>query len=181
VCLRARARACVRGVSVCEYVSLSHMWLHKHTLFCLPDIYGNHQNLELGPLETPLRSVVVRLNNGALWVHAPLAPTEEYFELVESCADGAGRGAVAHVVIPTYALEHKVFAKDALERWPNAQLWVAPGQFSFPFPSVPDAWVFGRAARCAPHYLMKWRWVCSTFVRCEVAPHDMMARCQACH
>ena len=93
-----------------------------------------------------MRSVVVRLNDGALWVHAPLAPTLEYFELVESIT-GGGRGSVAHVVIPTYALEHKVFAKDALARWPKAQLWVAPGQFSFPLQSVPDTWVFGRSVR----------------------------------
>jgi hypothetical protein len=51
---------------------------------------------------------------------------------------------VAHVVVPTYALEHKVFVKDALQRWPNAQLWTSPEQFSFPF-AVPDEFVFGKA------------------------------------
>jgi hypothetical protein len=74
-------------------------------------------------------------------VHAPLAPTEEFFELVEACADGPE--SIAHVVVPTYALEHKVFVKDALGRWPNARLWTAPGQFSFPVRSVPDDYVWG--------------------------------------
>ena len=32
------------------------------------------QTIELGPLETPLRCVVVRLSSGDLWVHNPLAP-----------------------------------------------------------------------------------------------------------
>ena len=37
------------------------------------------QNLAVGPLETPLRCVVIRLEDDSLWVHAPLAPTEEFF------------------------------------------------------------------------------------------------------
>lgn len=107
-------------------------------------MWALEQSLELGPLESPLRCVVIRLNDGSLWVHAPLAPTEEFFELVESCADGPD--SIAHVVVPTYALEHKIFAKDALSRWPQANLWTAPGQFSFPIRSVPDVYVWGRSA-----------------------------------
>jgi len=102
-------------------------------------VFALEQNLALGPLETPLRCVVVKLNDGSLWVHAPLAPTSEFFELVESL------GPVKHVVVPTYALEHKIFAKNALERWPDSKLWVAPGQFSFPF-EVGFQRVFGRDA-----------------------------------
>jgi hypothetical protein len=117
-------------------------------------IWALEQNLELGPLQTPVRCTVIRLNDGTLWVHAPLAPTQEFFDLVESCATGSSsssssngdsRNAVAHVVVPTYALEHKVFVKDALQRWPNAQLWTSPGQFSFPFAGVSDEFVFGKA------------------------------------
>lgn len=104
------------------------------------NIWALEQNLILGPLETPLRCVVVKLAVDTLWVHAPLAPTEEFFELVESCAGSA----VAHVVAPTYALEHKVFVKDALKRWPNAKLWTSPGQFSFPIWSASDDVVWGR-------------------------------------
>ena len=56
------------------------------------------------------------------------------------------RRSVRHVVVPTYALEHKIFARDALERWPDADLWVAPGQFAFPV-EVSAAEVFGREPR----------------------------------
>ena len=101
------------------------------------EVYALEQNLALGPLETPLRCVVIKLKDGTCWVHAPLAPTGEFFELAESV------GPVAHVVVPTYALEHKIFAKAALERWPEAKLWVAPGQFAFPR-EVSSAKVFGR-------------------------------------
>ena len=98
------------------------------------------QTLELGPLETPIRCTVIKLQDSTLWVHAPLAPTIEFFEFIENL----GNGQVSHVVVPTYALEHKIFTKDALERWPNAQLWTAPGQFSFPFRSISDNYVFGK-------------------------------------
>jgi hypothetical protein len=110
------------------------------------NIWILEQNLELGPLQTPVRCVVVRLKNGRLWVHAPLAPTEEFFDLVESCADSlmTSKDSVAHIVAPTYALEHKVFVKDAIKRWPDAKLWTSPGQFSFPLRSVPDAFVWGK-------------------------------------
>jgi len=83
-----------------------------------------------------------------------LAPTQEFLELVESCGNGNGNyngndndngsnGVVAHVVVPTYALEHKVFVKDCLKRWPDAQLWTSPGQFSFPF-AASEQFVFGK-------------------------------------
>ena len=101
-------------------------------------IFVLEQNLELGPLQTPLRCTVIRLKNGTLWVHAPLAPTQEFFEMVESCGES-----VAHVIAPTYALEHKVFVKDALQRWPDAQLWTSPNQFSFPF-AVSNEFIFGK-------------------------------------
>lgn len=107
-----------------------------------PNIWSLEQNLQLGPLQTPLRCVVIQLDEGnGLWVHAPLAPTPEFFDLVESC----GSGVVKHVVAPSYALEHKVFVKDALERWTDAQLWTSPGQFSFPIRSVSSEFVFGKS------------------------------------
>ena len=106
------------------------------------NIWVLEQNLELGPLQTPLRCVVIRLSDGRLWVHAPLAPTAEFFELVEGIGNGSS-ACVAHVIAPTYALEHKVFVKDALSRWPQAQLWTAPGQFSFPV-QVGDEIVWGK-------------------------------------
>jgi len=111
------------------------------------------QTIELGPLETPLRCVVVRLSSGDLWVHNPLAPTEEFFQLVESCAENgdgyepssstSSSARVSSIVVPTYALEHKIFARDAHERWPEAEIWVAPGQFSFPVENVSNAYVYG--------------------------------------
>jgi hypothetical protein len=59
--------------------------------------------------------------------------------MVESCGDE-----VKYVVVPTYALEHKIFTRDALMRWPKAKLYTAPGQFTFPFRDVSDEIVFGK-------------------------------------
>ena len=45
----------------------------------VPDrVWCLEQNLAVGPLETPLRCVVIRLKDDSLWVHDPLAPTEEF-------------------------------------------------------------------------------------------------------
>ena len=104
----------------------------------VPDrVWCLEQNLAVGPLETPLRCVVIRLKDDSLWVHAPLAPTAEFFQLIE------GLGTVKHVVVPTYALEHKIFTKDACDRWPEADLWIAPGQFAFPVEVSPER-IYGR-------------------------------------
>jgi hypothetical protein len=111
----------------------------------VPDkLWALEQNIELGPLETTIRCVVARLDDGSLWVHAPLAPTREFFEMVESCASVSSPSAVKYVVVPTYALEHKIFTKDALKRWSDASLYAAPGQFSFPFSDIGDDVVFGK-------------------------------------
>jgi len=111
----------------------------------VPDkLWALEQNIELGPLETTIRCVVARLDDGSLWVHAPLAPTREFFEMVESCASASSPSAVKYVVVPTYALEHKIFTKDALKRWSDASLYAAPGQFSFPFSDIGDDVVFGK-------------------------------------
>ena len=102
-----------------------------------PNLWVLEQLLELGPLQTPIRCTVIKLSTGKLWIHAPLAPTEEFFHLVESL------GVVGHIVVPSYALEHKIFVKDAVERWPSAELWASSGQFTFPF-KVSEEFVFGR-------------------------------------
>lgn len=63
-------------------------------------VWALEQNLAIGPLETPLRCVVIKLGSGQLWVHAPLAPTEEFFTLIESLGAPVG-----HIVVGTYFLE----------------------------------------------------------------------------
>lgn len=78
-----------------------------------PNIWALEQNLQLGPLQTPLRCVVIQLDGGGLWVHAPLAPTDEFFDLLESCGDGA----VRHVVVPSYVSGMRCWNASLLETY----------------------------------------------------------------
>ena len=82
--------------------------------------------LNLG-VSTNVRMTVVRMRDGRLWIHDPIAPTEECLELLAAVG-----GDVAYVVLATTQYEHKVFCGPFARRFPNARMWVAPGQFSFP-------------------------------------------------
>ena len=37
-----------------------------------------------------------------------------------------------HIVLPTFAYEHKVFAGPFARKFPSASLWIAPRQWSWP-------------------------------------------------
>jgi hypothetical protein len=49
--------------------------------------------------------------------------------LEEVCAQ---HGPVRHIVCPTYAVEHKVYVGALAREFPDAELWVAPGLWSYP-------------------------------------------------
>eukprot|EP00873_Tetraselmis_striata_P034461 jgi/Tetstr1/454725/TSEL_041611.t1 len=85
-----------------------------------------------------IRMTVIRLEGGGLWVHAPIAPTEECVALVRELV--ASHGPVQHIVHPTYAVEHKVFVGRFSQAFPKAQVWVVPGQWSYPLP-LPMSWL----------------------------------------
>ncbi|MEJ2458635.1 MAG: DUF4336 domain-containing protein [Novosphingobium sp.] len=52
--------------------------------------------MDLGPFKVPFptRMTVVRLSDGALWVHSPIAPDEDLFAAVDAL------GPVRHLVAP---------------------------------------------------------------------------------
>ena len=76
---------------------------------------------------TNVRMTVIRLNDGSLWVHDPIAPTEECVELLRELG-----GEVKYAVLSTTMYEHKIFAAPFQRAFKSCALWVAPGQFSFP-------------------------------------------------
>jgi len=39
---------------------------------------------------------------------------------------------VEHIVLPTFAYEHKIFVGPFSRKFPKAQIWVAPRQWSWP-------------------------------------------------
>jgi hypothetical protein len=92
----------------------------------------------------PIRMTVLRLRHGLL-LHAPVAPTAE---VVAQLRQLEGRyGPVRSIVLPTASgLEHKLPVPAMARAFPEAEVWVTPGQWSFPVP-LPPAWLGFPASR----------------------------------
>jgi hypothetical protein len=87
----------------------------------------------------PIRMTVIRLRAGGLLVYAPIAPTPECVRLMRSLE--ARYGAVQHIILPTTTgIEHKVFVGPFARCFPQAQVWVAPHQWSYPV-NLPLSWL----------------------------------------
>jgi hypothetical protein len=87
----------------------------------------------------PIRMTVVKLEAGGLLVYAPVAPTAECIGLVKELV--AEHGDVKYIILPTISgLEHKVFVGPFARCFPNAQVFVAPSQWSFPI-NLPLNWL----------------------------------------
>src|SRR5579883_993225 len=87
----------------------------------------------------PIRMTVVKLDEGGLLIYAPVAPTPECTRLVNELV--AEHGKVRYIILPTISgLEHKVFVGPFARCFPNAQIFVAPNQWSFPL-NLPLSWL----------------------------------------
>jgi hypothetical protein len=87
----------------------------------------------------PIRMTVVRLEGGGLLVYAPVAPTPECMALLRELEEQYGT--VQHIILPTVSgIEHKVFVGPFARRCPQAQVWIAPDQWSFPL-NLPVTWL----------------------------------------
>jgi len=82
-------------------------------------------------IHVPIRMTVYRMTSRrGLFVYAPVAPTDECIGLLRELEEQYGE--VAHIVLPTVAVEHKVFVGPFARACPKAEVWVCPGQFSVP-------------------------------------------------
>ncbi len=87
----------------------------------------------------PIRMTVVKLAGGGLLIYAPVAPTPECIRLVNELV--IEHGLVKYIILPTISgLEHKVFVGPFARCFPNAQIFVAPNQWSFPL-NLPLSWL----------------------------------------
>jgi Domain of unknown function (DUF4336) len=87
----------------------------------------------------PIRMTAIKLAGGGLLVYAPVAPTGECLALVNELV--ALHGEVKYIILPTISgLEHKVFVGPFARQFPQAQVWVAPDQWSFPL-NLPLSWL----------------------------------------
>jgi len=89
-------------------------------------VWGFEQEQGFFNVSVNTRMTAIKLESGGLWVHAPVAPTIECMELLNSL------GPVEHIVLPTTALEHKIFVGPFSKNYPDAKVWVAPDQWSWP-------------------------------------------------
>ncbi len=88
---------------------------------------------------TPIRMTVLRLEAGGLMVYAPIAPTPQCLRLLQDLVDLYG--SVQHIILSTTSgIEHKVFVGPFARACPNATVYVAPGQWSFPL-NLPLSWL----------------------------------------
>lgn len=87
----------------------------------------------------PIRMTVVKLDAGGLLIYAPVAPTSECIRLLNELV--SKHGDVQYIILPTISgLEHKVFVGPFARRFPKAQVFVAPNQWSFPL-NLPLSWL----------------------------------------
>jgi hypothetical protein len=87
----------------------------------------------------PIRMTVVRLEVGGLLVYAPVAPTPECICLVQELVEQYGD--VKYIILPTISgLEHKTFVGPFARKFPQATVFVAPNQWSFPV-NLPLSWL----------------------------------------
>jgi len=85
------------------------------------------QEQSLANIAVNVRMTVIRLEDGSLWVHNPIAPTEECVALMEELGMP-----VKYIVLGSTQYEHKIFVGPFSRRWPDAKIWVVNQQWSWP-------------------------------------------------
>lgn len=90
--------------------------------------FEQKQGIGLGlNVSVNVRMTVIKLKTGGLWVHAPVAPTAELVALLDEL-----KAPVEHIVLPTTLFEHKIFVGPFQRKYPKAQCWIVPQQWSWP-------------------------------------------------
>ena len=86
--------------------------------------FEQKQGIGLGlNVSVNVRMTVIKLRSGGLWVHAPIAPTDECIALLNEL-----NAPVEQIVLPTTLFEHKIFVGPFQRRFPDATVFIAPDQ-----------------------------------------------------
>ena len=86
----------------------------------------------------PIRLTVVKVPGGLMLVN-PLPPTGELRQAIAGLEQQ--HGPVCTIVLPTASgLEHKLPLGPLARAFPDAEVWVCPGQWSFPI-ALPSSWL----------------------------------------
>ena len=87
------------------------------------------QSLAFSSVHVNVRMTVTRLASGGLLVYNPIAPTQECLAQL-----GALNAPVEYILLGSAAYEHKVFVGPFSRKFPKADVYVAPQQYSWPLP-----------------------------------------------
>ncbi|WP_320674408.1 DUF4336 domain-containing protein [Prochlorococcus sp. MIT 1341] len=97
----------------------------------IPESIWSFEQLQgLYYVAVPVRLTVVKVTGG-LMLFNPLPPTEELRKNISVLEDS--HGPVLTIVLPTASgLEHKISLPALSRAFPEAEIWICPGQWSFP-------------------------------------------------
>ena len=102
------------------------------------DLIWTHDQIQgVVNVNVPVRQTVIRLQSGGLWIHNPVAPTPQLLDMVHKLEQTYGP--VQHIVLGTVALEHKATFGAFSSHFPQATVWIQPGQWAFPIGLPLDA------------------------------------------
>eukprot|EP01041_Mallomonas_annulata_P011182 gene11182-23362_t len=90
-------------------------------------------------VNVPVRSTIIKLEGGGLWINNPVGPTKECITIVRELE--AKHGKVKYILLSTLGVEHKGTASVFSTYFPEASIWLQPGQYSFPF-NLPSSFFF---------------------------------------
>jgi hypothetical protein len=100
----------------------------------VPGKIWTHDQLQgIVNVNVPVRQTVIKLSpeaGGGLWIHNPVAPTPQLVTMMKRLEEQ--HGPIRHIVLGTVALEHKATFGAFARKFPNATVWIQPGQWSFP-------------------------------------------------
>jgi hypothetical protein len=104
----------------------------------IPDTMWTHDQIQgIVNVNVPVRMTTIRLRNGGLWIHNPVAPTPQLLQMIKRLEEQYGP--VKHIVLGSVALEHKATFGPFSQNFPRATVWVQPGQWAFPLDLPIDA------------------------------------------
>jgi len=114
---------------------------HRPTLVreLVPDQVWSFEQLQgVYYVAVPIRMTVLKVHGGLL-LYAPVAPTAALCKALQTLE--ASHGPVRTIVLPSSSgLEHKLPVPAMARAFPDATVWVTPGQWSFPLP-LPLGWL----------------------------------------
>nr|YP_002049478.1 hypothetical protein PCC_0858 [Paulinella chromatophora]ACB43268.1 hypothetical protein PCC_0858 [Paulinella chromatophora] len=105
----------------------------------IPDQLWSFEQLQgLFYVAVPIRMTVIKIDKG-LMIYNPIAPTIQVIEILYQLEEKYG--AILTIVLPTTSgLEHKLPLPALARSFPMAEIWVSPGQWSFPL-QIPLGWL----------------------------------------